>query len=139
MGAAFRRLGLVFCFLVASKSVGATDLHLRKYWFQAVDGEYSLVGVLSRDETKGAVAAEIHLEAYRNGLAVGEQVHHFTLDETVRLFSIPLERGVDCYRVAAVFALDAKGRQVRATDDSPSDGDKCLLSKPLLVNSLRPS
>lgn len=139
MRMAWWRLALALCCLAVTRPVVAADLHLRKYWFQAVDGEYSLVGVLSRDEEKGAVVAEIHLEAYRNGLAVGEQVHRFKLDETVRLFSIPLERDLDCYRVVAVFALDAKGRQVSATEDSQSDGEECLLPKPVLVNTLRPS
>jgi hypothetical protein len=132
---------LAICCLLglSAAPVRAAEVHLRGHWLQAVDDEDSLVGVLSRDEEGDAAAAELYLQAYRDGVAVGEEVHHFALDETVRLFAIPLEEDVDCYRVVGVVGLDAEGRQVSATDDSPpSKGESCG-PEMLPTQGLRPS
>lgn len=139
MGFPLRALAICYLLGLAAVPVRAAEVHLRGHWLQVVDSEDSLVGVLSRAEEGEAVAAELYLQAYRDGVVVGEEVHHFALDETVRLFAIPLEDDVDCYRVVGVVGLDAAGRQVSARDDSPSDkGELCGRDK-LPVLGLRPS
>ncbi|MCY1207555.1 hypothetical protein D9M68_145200 [compost metagenome] len=125
MGGSLRALAICCLLGLAAAPVRAAEVHLRGHWLQVVDDEDSLVGVLSRDEEGEAVAAELYLQAYRDGVAVGEEVHHFALDETVRLFAIPLDDDVDCYRVVGVVGLDAEGRQVSASDDSPPQKEEC--------------
>ncbi|AYF85831.1 hypothetical protein SA496_17865 [Pseudomonas sp. JS3066] len=132
---------LVLCCLLGLLAIDpahAADVHLRGHWQQFIDEEDSLVGVLSRDEEGDAVAAELHLQAYRNGVAIGEEVHRFALPETVRLFAIPLEDDVDCYRVLGVIGLDAEGERVSTKDDSPSAKDECDAPESLPVGVLQP-
>ncbi|WP_271408501.1 hypothetical protein [Pseudomonas sp. Q1-7] len=112
----------------------AAEVHLRGHWLQVIDDEDSLVGVLSRDEAGAAVAVELYLEAYRDGVAIGEAVHRFRLEETVRLFAIPLEAGVDCYRVLGLVGLDAEDGPLSATDDSPPGREACPASELLTVS-----
>lgn len=125
--------------LAATGPVQAADVHLRSHWLQPIDDEDSLVGVLSRDEAGDAVAAELYLEAYSDGIPVGEEVHRFALPETVRLFAIPLEEDVDCYRVVGIVGLDAEGEPLSADDDSPPVGGECHVPGLLPVEALRPS
>ncbi len=137
MGMGFR--GLALCALFGLAAVGpvqAADVHLRGHWQQFIDEEDSLVGVLSRDEEGEAVAAELYLQAFRNGVAIGEEVHRFALPETVRLFAIPLEDDVDCYRVLGVVGLDAEDEPVSAQDDSPPGRGECDAPDPLPVDNL---
>lgn len=140
MDAGFRGLALGCLLAMAAVAPAqAADVHLRGHWQQAIDDEDSLVGVLSRDEEGEAVAAELHVQAFRDGVAIGEEVHRFALPETVRLFAIPLEEDVDCYRVLGVVGLDAEGELVSAEDDSPSDDCECDAPQPLPVGTLLPS
>lgn len=139
MGFPLRALAICCLLGLAAAPVRAAEVHLRGHWLQVVDDEDSLVGVLSRAEEGDAVAAELYLQAYRDGVAVGEEVHHFALDETVRLFAIPLEDDVDCYRVVGVVGLDAEGRQVSATDDSSPETGECCGPAALPTQGLRPS
>lgn len=55
MKAALWAQELFLYFSAVSNSACAAELHLCGYWYQAVDGKYSLVGVLSRDQTKGGL------------------------------------------------------------------------------------
>lgn len=134
-----RALVLCLASLALPVPVLAADVHLRGHWLQVVDDEDSLVGVLSRDEAGDAVAAELHLQAYRDGTPVGEEVHHFELPETVRLFAVPLEDEVDCYRVLGIVGLDADGEPVSAEDDSPPAGGECRAPDLLPVDARRSS
>ncbi|NWL78724.1 hypothetical protein DM872_17925 [Pseudomonas taiwanensis] len=134
--------GLALCCLFGLSAVGpvqAADVHLRGHWQQFIDEEDSLVGVLSRDEEGEAVAAELYLQAFRNGVAIGEEVHRFALPETVRLFAIPLEDDVDCYRVLGVVGLDAEDEPVSAQDDSPPGTGECDAPDSLPAGALLPS
>ncbi|MFZ6048890.1 hypothetical protein ACFW0H_22560 [Pseudomonas sp. CR3202] len=139
MGLSFRTL-LACCLigLAMSAPTLAAEVHLRSHWLQPIDDEDSFVGVLSRDEDGDAVAAELHLEAFRDGLALGEEVHRIALPETVRLFAFPLDEDVDCYRVIAVVGLDAVGDPVSAEDGSIAP-DECEAPELLPVGTSRPS
>ncbi|MDT4857352.1 hypothetical protein FQZ97_917750 [compost metagenome] len=116
----------------------AAELHLRGHWFQVVDGEDCLVGVLSREELGDAISAELYLRAYRDGAAIGEEVHYFTLSDTVRLFAIPLEEDVDCYQVLDLVGLDEEGEPVSSADDTPPAGNECQPPGLLPVEAVSP-
>ncbi len=123
--------------LAISAPTSAAEVQLRGHWLQPLDDEDSFVAVLSRDEDGDAVAAELHLEAFRDGLALGEEVHRIALREAVRLFALPLEEDVDCYRVIAVVGLDAEGDEVSAEDRS-MEPDECETPELLPVGTSRP-
>ncbi|MFC5696616.1 hypothetical protein ACFPU0_13730 [Pseudomonas sp. GCM10022186] len=139
MGLSIRALAA--CCLIGSAlsaPAPAAQVQLRGHWLQPLDDEDSFVAVLSRDEDGDAVAAELHLEAFRDGLALGEEVHRIALPEAVRLFALPLEEEVDCYRVIAVVGLDAAGDQVSAEDGS-MEPEECEAPELLPVGASRPS
>ncbi|WP_146036031.1 hypothetical protein [Pseudomonas sp. LFM046] len=116
---------LAFCALATSGPVRAAEVHLRGHWVQPIEDEERFVGVLSRDAGGAAVSVELHLEAFRDGIFVGEEVRQVALSELVKLFSFPLENGIDCYQVADVVGFDAEGGELSAEDSSPEDQGAC--------------
>lgn len=111
-----------------ASTAALAQAHLRAHWVQEIDEEATFVGVLSRAEDEDIRFVDLHLQLFSNGVSLGTEVHRIELAETVELFSLPVQEGVDCFQVESVVGVDSDGFEVPG-EDAPAGGiDECSIS-----------
>ena len=117
-------LSITCCF---ASSTAVAQAHLRAHWVQDIEEEATFVGVLSRADDEDIRYVDLHLEMFSNGISLGTEVHRIELAETVEVFSLPVEEGIDCLQVESVVGLDSQGVAV-SSEETPLAGiDDCRI------------
>lgn len=117
-------LSIACCF---ASSAAVAQARLRAHWVQDIEEEATFVGVLSRAEDEDIRYVDLHLEIFSNGLSLGTEVHRIELAETVELFSLPVEEGIDCLVVDSVVGVDSQGFEVQAEETPPEGSAECTV------------
>lgn len=126
-GASLLALALAACF---ASSAAQAQAQLRAHWMQEIEEEATFVGVLSRAEDEDIRYVDLRLEMFSNGISLGTEVHRIEFAETVELFSLPVEEGIDCVQVESVVGLDSQGYEVPG-GPAPAVGDaECSIRGP---------
>ncbi|MNF31174.1 hypothetical protein D3C84_119300 [compost metagenome] len=132
-GRSFRKVAsLLILSLTAccASTAAVAQATLRAHWVQKIEEEATFVGVLSRAEDEDIRYVDLHLELFSNGVSLGTEVHRIELAETVELFSLPVEEGIDCFQVESVVGVDSDGFEVPG-EAAQSDGSgECIFKGP---------
>lgn len=119
-------LSFTCCF---ASSAAVAQAHLRAHWVQDIEEEATFVGVLSRAEDEDIRYVDLSLEVFSKGVSLGTEVHRIELAETVELFSLPVEEGIDCLEVESVVGLDSQGFAVPSEATPPAGIDDCSIRR----------
>jgi hypothetical protein len=120
-------LSVAACF---ASTAAVAQAHLRAHWVQKIEEEATFVGVLSRAEDEDIRYVDLHLELFSNGVSLGTEVHRIELAETVELFSLPVEEGIDCFQVESVVGVDSEGFEVPGGAAQSYGTGECILKGP---------
>ncbi|MCY1274776.1 hypothetical protein D9M68_230520 [compost metagenome] len=123
-GASLLILAIAACF---ASSAAVAQAQLRAHWMQEIEEEATFVGVLSRAEDEDIRYVDLHLEMFSNGISLGTEVHRIEFAETVELFSLLVEEGIDCVQVESVVGLDSQGYEAPGGHAPPVGNDECSI------------